>query len=180
MDNYKPRAGIILASHIREPTSFSMDLMRKAVKLLKDKNIDVLFNGKALINDREIRSEIRRLKNSDPDLFIIVPGNWIEPPVLGHPMEEIRDDNILLWGFPESLKLIRDGHFLGSNSAFTVLRNAMRQMKFKFKAIQKFPEDKNLVKEIKDYLPALTSLRSGQFLGQRSIVLPILIFYMKI
>jgi L-fucose isomerase-like protein len=57
-------------------------------------------------------------------------------------LELIRDRNILLWGFPESLRLIRDGHFLGSNSAFTVLRNAMKQMGFHAQSMQEFPGEK--------------------------------------
>ena len=150
----RPKVGIILASHIREPSSFSLNLLKKGVDLLKDKSIEVYFNNKPLATDKEIRKEIIDLKSKDLDTYIIVPGNWMEPPILCHPLEEIRKENILLWGFPESLKLIRNGHFLGSNSAFTVLRNAMRQMGFKFKAIQKFPDDSEAIKEIINYVKA--------------------------
>ena len=150
----KPKIGMLLASHIREPSSFSFNLLKKEVDLLKDKGIVVYFNNKTLTTDNEIRKEIIKLKSKYPDVYIIVPGNWIEPPTLCHPLEEIRQENILLWGFPESLKLISQGHFLGSNSAFTVLRNAMNQMDFKFKAIQKFPGNKKVIEEIINYVKA--------------------------
>jgi len=150
----KPRIGIILASHIREPSSFSLNLLKKGVVLLKDEDIEVYFNNKPLATDKEIRKEIIDLKRKDLDTYVIVPGNWIEPPTLCHPLEEIRCENILLWGFPESLKLISQGHFLGSNSAFTVLRNAMWQMDFKFKAIQKFPGDRKAIEEILNFIRA--------------------------
>jgi L-fucose isomerase-like protein len=84
------------------------------------------------------------MKKRDPDSYIVCPGNWIEPSALCHPLEEIRHDDVILWGFPESMRLIREGHFLGSNSAFTVLRNAMRQMGFRFKAIQEFPNERSV------------------------------------
>jgi L-fucose isomerase-like protein len=139
MKQKKPAVGIILASHVREPSSFSLELLNSGVELLKKRGATVHFNGNACASDAEIRREIRRLKAEDPDAYIVCPGNWIEPPVLCHPLEEIRHEHILLWGFPESLKLIREGHFLGSNSAFTVLRSAMRKMDFRFRSIQEFP-----------------------------------------
>ena len=154
MTSNKPRIGIVLASHVREPSSFSLTLLKKGVALLKKEDIEVYFNNKPLSSDKEIREEIVSLKNKDLDAYIMVPGNWIEPPTLCHPLEEIRNDNILLWGFPESLKLIKKGHFLGSNSAFTVLRNAMSQMDFKFKAIQRFPDDSETVREIGNFIKA--------------------------
>lgn len=146
-----PKIGVILASHLREPSNFSLKLLKKGLILLKEKKLEVHFNDKPLTSDSEIRSEINKLKKIDVDVFLIVPGNWIEPPVLSHPLEEIRDENIILLGFPESLKLIKEGHFLGSNSAFTVLRNSLSQMGFKFKSIQKFPYDTEAVNEIADF-----------------------------
>lgn len=148
MENANSKIGVILASHTREPASFSLELVNKGIELLKKENLDIYFNGYALTNDKEIRDEILKIKNHNPDLYIIIPGNWIEPPSLCHPLEEIRNENILLWGFPESLKLISEGHFLGSNSAFTVLRNAMGQMSFRFRTIQKFPHDETAIKEV--------------------------------
>ncbi|MCL5770906.1 MAG: hypothetical protein M1479_01330 [Actinobacteria bacterium] len=152
MENLKSKIGIVLASHTREPASFSLELVNKWIELLKKENLDIYFNRHALKDDKEIREEILRLKKNNPDLYIIIPGNWIEPPSLCHPLEEIRNENILLLGFPESLKLISEGHFLGSNSAFTVLRNAMNQMGFKFTAIQEFPDREVTLKKIKDLI----------------------------
>jgi len=148
MKSLNSKVGIILASHTREPSNFSIELVKKGIELLKEENIVVYFSGTALTNDSEIRREILEIKKLDPDLFIVIPGNWIEPPSLCHPLEEIKDENIVLWGFPESLELISKGHFLGSNSAFTVLRNAMEQMSFRFISIQKFPNDKTAIKKI--------------------------------
>jgi len=145
--------GIILASHVREPSSFSLKLLTTGIELLRGMNVSVSFNGKACASDTEIRQEINKLKAENPDVYIVCPGNWIEPPVLCHPLEMIRNEHILLWGFPESLKYIREGHFLGSNSAFTVLRSAMKQMEFSFRAIQEFP-DKESVQSIYTYLLA--------------------------
>lgn len=145
--------GIILASHVREPSSFSLKLLNKGIELLRRMDVSVSFNGKARASDTEIRQEISRLKTENPDVYIVCPGNWIEPPVLCHPLEMIRHEHVLLWGFPESLKLIREGHFLGSNSAFTVLRSAMKQMEFRFKAIQEFPNEES-VQSIYTYLRA--------------------------
>jgi L-fucose isomerase-like protein len=153
MDLPEPKAGIVLASHVREPSSFSLQLLRSGVELLRRRNVSVYFNDRACASDTEIRQEIKRLKAKDLDAYIVCPGNWIEPPVLCHPLEEIRREHILLWGFPESLKLIREGHFLGSNSAFTVLRSAMKQMDFRFRAIQEFPGEET-VHDIYIYLLA--------------------------
>ncbi|MBN2073355.1 MAG: hypothetical protein JW770_05365 [Actinobacteria bacterium] len=156
----KPKTGIVLASHVREPSGFSLGLLKKGLKKLEDRGIEVIFNNKYATTDGEVREEIRYLKSKDVDLFVIVPGNWIEPPVLCHPLEEIRNENILLLGFPESLKLIRQGHFLGSNSAFTVLRNALKQMGFKFKSIQEFPERDEVLKSISTYSMASSVSRT--------------------
>jgi L-fucose isomerase-like protein len=141
MGKMRPRVGVLLASHVREPSSFSLHVLQSGLELLKKEGMDILFNNEALASSNEIRQEIRALKNKDVDAYILCPGNWIEPPVLCHPLEEIRHENILLWGFPESLAFIRDGHFLGSNSAFTVLRNAMHQMDFRFRFIQELPNE---------------------------------------
>ena len=149
----KPKAGIILASHTREPSSFSAELLLKGIDALRKTGLDLLFSGKVSATDKEVREEILNFKKEDVDAFIIVPGNWIEPPILCHPLEEIRNENILLWGFPESLKLIREGHFLGSNSAFTVLRNALGQMGFTFSDLQEFPGEKAF-KAVTDFLYA--------------------------
>jgi L-fucose isomerase-like protein len=154
MNHTKLRVGIVLASHTREPSNFSLTLIKKGIHLLKKENVEVNFNNKPLMTDREVRKEITNLSKNDPDAYIVVPGNWIEPPVLCHPLEEIRCDNILLWGFPESLKLIKEGHFLGSASAFSVLRNAMLQMGFNFKSILGFPDDKKTIKGMLDFLCA--------------------------
>jgi L-fucose isomerase-like protein len=145
---YKPKLGVILASHVREPSNFSLSLIKELVNKLMEREIEVIFNNKYLTTQDEIRSEIKYLKAKETDLFMIVPGNWIEPPILSHPLESIRNENILLLGFPESLELIKQGHFLGSNSAFTVLRNSMGQMGFKFKAIQEFPLEDRILDSI--------------------------------
>jgi L-fucose isomerase-like protein len=154
MDDTKLKAAVVLVSHTREPSNFSMSLLKNGVTLLKKENIDILFNHRPLTTDGEIREEIIKLKRNDPDVYIIVPGNWIEPPVVCHPLEEIRHENILLWGFPESLELISEGHFLGSASAFSVLRNGMSQMGFKFKAVLGFPDDPDIIKELIDFISA--------------------------
>jgi len=154
MFSSKPKLGIILASHTREPSGFSLDLLNRGIEAFKKVNIEVYFNNKYLNTDKEIRDELTNLKKYDVDAYLVLPGNWIEPPVLCHPLEEIRNENILLLGFPESLELIKKGHFLGSNSAFTVLRNAMNQMGFRFKAIQKFPDKKDCIKEIYNFVRA--------------------------
>ena len=159
MKTSKPRAGIVLASHTREPTSFSLGLLNKGIKAMGDGDIEIIFNGKAAVDDRGIRDAIKELKDKDVDLYIIVAGNWIEPPVLSHPLEEIRGQNILLLGFPESMEMIKEGHFLGSNSAFTVLRNSMKQMDFRFRDIQKFPYREDAVREIKDFAHASRASR---------------------
>ena len=159
MNGVKPKAGVILASHVREPSSFSLKLLQSGLDLLKKENINIFFCNRALASDREIRQEIRKLKEKDMDAYIICPGNWIEPPILCHPLEEIRHENILLLGFPESLKLIREGHFLGSNSAFTVLRTAMKQMGFRFRAIQEFP-DQNHIPSIAQFCRASLTSKS--------------------
>lgn len=147
----KPKIGVVLASHMREPSNFSLELLKEGIKKLKDKNVEVIFNNKYATNDSEIRKEINIFKSEQVDLYMIVPGNWIEPPILSHPLEEIKNENILLLGFPESLELIKQGHFLGSNSAFTVLRNALGQTGFKFKAIQGFPQKESVLESIKVY-----------------------------
>jgi L-fucose isomerase-like protein len=154
MNHTKLKVGIVLASHTREPSNFSLTLIQKGIHLLKKENVEVNFNNKPLMTDQEVRKEITNLSKNDPDAYFVVPGNWIEPPVLCHPLEEIRYDNILLWGFPESLKLIKEGHFLGSASAFSVLRNAMLQMGFNFKSILGFPDDKKTIKCMLDFLYA--------------------------
>ncbi|MCL5069547.1 MAG: hypothetical protein M1308_01400 [Actinobacteria bacterium] len=146
----KPKVGVILASHKREPSSFSLELLKKGLERLSKEGIEIFFNGKYATNDQEVRTEIKNLKLKDVDLYMVVPGNWVEPPVLCHPLEEIRYENILLLGFTESLRLIRDGHFLGSNSAFTVLRNAMSQMGFRFNALQGFLEEKEISIKIRN------------------------------
>ncbi len=137
MNKVKIKAGIIMTSHKREPSSFSLDIVKKGIRNLQSRNIEIYFNQKPLTFDSEIRTEILNLKNKDVDAYILIPGNWIEPPILCHPLEEIRNENILLWGFPESEKLIGEGHFLGSASAFLVLKNGMSKMGFEFKSIFK-------------------------------------------
>jgi len=158
MTSIKPKVGIVMASHVREPSDFSLGLIRSGIDLLQKQHIEVYFEESPLTKDQDIRQAIVEMKSRDLDAYIICPGNWIEPPVLCHPLEEIRGENILLWGFPESMKLIRNGHFLGSHSAFTVLRNALNQMGFRFRGIQGFPEE-STIECIADYLRAAWATR---------------------
>ena len=153
MNKAKIKIGIIMASHKREPSSFSLDIVKKGIRKLQSRNIEIYFNQKPLTCDVEIRTEIIDLKSKDVDTYILIPGNWMEPPILCHPLEEIRNENILLWGFPESIKLIDEGHFLGSASAFLVLKNGMSQMGFEFKSILGFP-DNNTIDEISNFVHA--------------------------
>jgi L-fucose isomerase-like protein len=154
----RPLVAVVFASHAREPSGFSLGLVSAAVELLRARNLEVLFSGNVLTSGEEVRRELCDLKKKEPDAYIACPGNWIEPPVLCHPLEEIRHENIILWGFPESLKLIREGHFLGSSSSFTVLRNAMRQMGFRFKAIQELPCDMS-ARAVYDHVRAARAAR---------------------
>ena len=62
MDFIKPRVGIVLASHVREPSSFSLKLLRAGVDLLKRESVDVYFNDKPLTCEREIRQELAEFK----------------------------------------------------------------------------------------------------------------------
>jgi L-fucose isomerase-like protein len=148
------KAAVVLVSHTREPSSFSLSLLNEGIERLKKENIEILFSKRPLTTDMEVRDEIINLKMKSPDLYIIVPGNWIEPPVVCHPLEEIRHERILLWGFPESSKLIDEGHFLGSASAFSVLRNGMTQMGFKFKSVLGFPDEDEIITKIIDFISA--------------------------
>lgn len=69
----------------------------------------------------------------------------------------------MLLGFPENLSLIRQGRFLGSNSAFTVLWTAKTQAGFTFTALQEFMDRETTVRKILDtaYVSrVLKSLRS--------------------
>jgi len=173
MDRVRPLIAVVFASHVREPSSFSLQLIKSAVELLREKNVDVLFGEKVLSSDGEVRRELLDFKKKEPDAYVVCPGNWVEPPVLCHPLEEIRHESIILWGFPESMKLIREGHFLGSNSSFTVLRNAMSQMGFRFKAIQEFPNERS-VRMVYDHIraaQAVKHLRSTKLglIGYRSM-----------
>ena len=42
----KPKVGVILASHMREPSGFSLKLLEDGLNKLPKKNIEVIFNGK--------------------------------------------------------------------------------------------------------------------------------------
>ncbi|MDZ7837986.1 MAG: hypothetical protein U5N58_08545 [Actinomycetota bacterium] len=82
--NIKPKVGVILTSHVREPSNFSLKLLNNGIKLLESKNIEVYFNNKPLFSAEKIREVLKELKNN-VDTFIIIPGNWIEPPDLPSP-----------------------------------------------------------------------------------------------
>ena len=94
MINKKLKIAITIVTHKREPSNFSLGLLKEGLKLFESQDVEIYFHGKALNRAKDIREELIDFKKRDPDLFIIIPGNWIEPPVLCHPLEEIRNENI--------------------------------------------------------------------------------------
>lgn len=150
----KPTAGLLLVSHIREPSYLAEKVIEEGIKILEKEGLKIFYPGKSLKNEEMIRNAIETFKAKKIDVIIVVIGNWIEPPVIVHPLQDINSLPLIIWALPETKELMSKNLYFGSLSGAAVVKSALEQMNWNFKFVVCAPDEDRGIKEIVNYSKA--------------------------
>ena len=101
----------------------------------------MIYNGQILTSENQTCGYLAELKRNDIDALVIIPTNWVEPPVLLRHVHDFKHLPLILWGFPETDEYLDKGLFLGSSSAYAVIKGALEQMDIKHECIMGLPSN---------------------------------------
>lgn len=146
------KVGLLAAAHIREPEEKREELVSRCIEELKNRNFEIIFSGKIVHSQSEVLENIRKFRRENVEAVIFIPTNWLEPPMIVHPMQSIKDLPLLIWGFPETTELLEGGLLLGSASTSAVVKSALEQMGWQFGYVIGMPQWKDAVDEVERYL----------------------------
>lgn len=148
----KLTVGVVTIAHMREPSVSVKNIIEAGISLIQNMRYGIVYNRKILSDETEVNDYIRELKRNVVDAVIVMVTNWVEPPTLLQPLPEIGGIPFILWGLPETDSYLDKGLFLGSSSAFAVIKSALEQIDFKFQYIMGMPDDSSTGEKLRTAL----------------------------
>ena len=146
------KVGLLVVAHVREPAEKVKKLINRCIEELKKRSFETVFFEKIARSQREVLENIYKLRREDVQAIIFIITNWAEPPMIVQPMQSVKDLPLLIWGFPETSELLKEGLFLGSSSACVVVKSALEQMGWQFGYVMGMPHWNDTVDEVERYL----------------------------
>jgi len=151
MDKNRVTIGLLTAAHVRDPSDSVKGIVEKCRNLLESFGYKVEYNGQIQSSGKGTCEYVAELKRKGIDALILMPTNWVEPPAMLRPLEEIKHLPLMLWGFPETDEYLDKGLFLGSSSAFAVIKSALEQMDVRHESIMGMPDDQQTQRGVEQF-----------------------------
>ena len=118
----------------------------RAVGVLRDRGIEVLYSGRLAATDDEAREDTLRCLHGDCEAVILFFASWMECPVAMAAVTEAAHLPILIWGFPmwEENGIEKS---TGSYVSYAMFRGVLSRISLPFSETMGMPEDPKAIAE---------------------------------
>ncbi|MCL5073880.1 MAG: hypothetical protein M1308_23765, partial [Actinobacteria bacterium] len=137
----------------------SVRLAKEAIDSLQKSNNTVIGSEKPILDEKEALDQALKILGKDIDCCIIFISTWVECSVPLVIIKELKHLPVIIWGFP-MFDWKGSKEQSGSLVGMLALQGSLKRIDINFKRVVGFPDNKDILKEINDYIFASSAKKA--------------------